>query len=287
MHRRSLAIALGTTLLALPATAQRWRPRADEIQNRVGVFFVDTDGPASDGDKVADLATCAFAHDAAGGDQLAVLYLFDGSGDQTERERFERALFGDDELGIALRCFRCGRIDIAKQPALLARFGKRAPLFVAIDKDGKATDEVSMAGTKPDDGAQMQKAQLQKALMQKLEKAATGAIKPPLATFTKDYGKLVADLEQVLRDKQDAEAKLAKAGTDKPKRAAAEKDQKEAAAAEQKLLDKERELLGKVKLPERPASAQRLGNARPARGGKQAGGASGANGAGGSANGGG
>lgn len=261
MLRSPLVAALAAAWLAAPTTAQRGRPRAEEIVNRVGVFFTDTEAPAVDGDKVADLATCPLAHEAAQADQLTVLYLYDGSQDEVARTRFERELFGDDELGIALRCFRCGRIDLAKTPAMLARFGKQAPLFVAIDEDGKTADPVSMAGNKADRGG----------LRRALDKAAAGALKPPLATFVKDYAKLVGDLEQALRDQQDAEARQGKAGADKAKRSAADHDRATATAAAQKLLDKERELLGKLRLPERPAGAQRLGGWNRGKGGAKAG----------------
>ena len=226
----------------------RGRGRAEEITNRVGAFFTDVPGPATDGDKVADLATVDLVRAATGAGQLSVLYLYDAADDQDVREQFERTLFGGDEVGIELRCFHCGRIDLAKEASLKAKFGKQAPLLVVFDKDGKP-DELSMTGYKAS-ATTLQKA---------LEKAASGVIKPSLAGFAKDDGGMVRDIEQSLGKKKNAQERQAKAGADKAKRAEAEKDLKDAEAEEQKLLEKEKEMLGKVRLPERSDKATRLG----------------------------
>ncbi|HZN42052.1 MAG TPA: hypothetical protein VFD82_24845 [Planctomycetota bacterium] len=265
MNLSPLAVSLGVAvLLALPASAQgggggggRGRQRPEEIINRVGVFFTDVSGPAADGDKVADLATTELVRAAAGAEQLSVLYLHNGNDEKDVREQFERMLFAGDELGIELRCFHCGRIDLAKEPALKTKYGDQAPLFVAFDKKGQAGEIVSMNGYKV----------AANALSKQLEKAAQGVLKPALATFAKDYAGFVRDLEQALNKKKLARERYAKAGSDKIKRAEIEKDLKLAESEEEKILAREKEMLEKMRLPERPATAQRLGGGRGGWGG--------------------
>ncbi|MFY9341038.1 MAG: hypothetical protein WAT39_01020, partial [Planctomycetota bacterium] len=242
----SLLFACAADLL--PAQG-RGRGRAEEINNRVGAFFTDTKGPAPEGDKAGDLAKADMVRAAAGVGQLSVLYLVNGSDDADVRDTFERTVLGGDEIGIMLRCFHCGRVDLKDEPALAAKFGKQAPLFVAFDKDGKAGDIVAMAGYKAQP----------KALETVLVKAAQGTIKPSLTAFAKDYGGLVRDLEQVLNKKKLAKERLAKAGADKEKRADCEKDLAGAEKDEQKLVEQESTMLGRIGLPDRPEGARRLG----------------------------
>lgn len=246
-------LLLGLVAVAVaadPLAAQgRGRGRAEEIQNRVGVFFSDAAAPAAQGDAAIDLAQSDLVRAAAGAGQLAVLYLYDSRDSQDAREQFERALFGGDELGIMLRCFHCGRIDLAGDPALAARHQKQAPLFVVFDQHGKAGEPVSMSGYKASP----------RALEAQLVKAAQGAVKPSLAAFAKEYGGFVRDLEQVVNKKRIAKERLAKAGNDQQKAQEADKDLTAIEKEEKQLLAREQDLLGKRRLPERPAGARRLG----------------------------
>ncbi|MCK5944457.1 MAG: hypothetical protein KAI24_20885 [Planctomycetes bacterium] len=222
----------------------RWR-RPEEVQNRVAVYFQEVAGPATDGDKVADLNTIELVRAAAAADQVTLLYLHDGEADERAVRLFEAMLFradkAGDELGIKLRLFHCGQIDISKSPALQERYGKTAPLFVAFDKAGKELRPVSMRGLKPD----------ARGLEGLLDRAAKGAFKPTLPAFAKKYGKLVAELEKVLNDKAEAEQDQAKAGDDKGKQNQARRELEAAAKAEQKLLDEEQKLLADVRIPAR------------------------------------
>lgn len=251
MHTRQVVPFLVLLLAATTGAAAqgRGRGRAEEITNRIGAFFVDVKGPLPKDDQAGDLAQTELVRAAAALGQPAVLYLVDASEADTVREQFERTLFGDDELGIMLRCFHCGRVDLRAEPLLAEKFRQKAPLFVAFDKDGKAGEIVAMSGYKP----------AAKALEQALATAARGTVKPSLAAFAKDYAGLVRDLEQVLARKQTARERSARAGADKAKKSDAEKDLAAIEKEEQKLLDRERELLGKVALPVRPAGARRLG----------------------------
>jgi hypothetical protein len=243
-----LTVALfASTVLAQGGGRGRGRP--EEITNRVGAFFATATGPRPAGDQAGDLAQADLVRAASGVGQLTLLYLYDSRDDADVREQFERTLFAGDELGISLRCFHCGRIDVEQDAKLKAKFGKQVPLFVAFDKDGKAGEPVSMSGYKPSAAA----------LQKQLEKVAHGALKPALPAFVKEYGGLVRDLEQLLNKKKQAQEKMARAGGDKQKRAEAEQDVKDVDAEVTKLAAKEVELLNRVGLPERAANATRLG----------------------------
>lgn len=273
MRTLSLALSIATLCaFADRALAQRGgRNRPEEIQNRVGAFFTDTKAPAAAGDKPGDLASTDFVRAAAGYGQPAVLYLVDGGDDKDVREQFERTLFGGDEMGIMLRCFHCGRIDLGTDPALRAKYEKQAPLFVVFDKDGKAGEPVVLSGYKAS----------AKSLETQLVKASQGAVKPSLAAFAKEYGGVVRDLEAVLGRKKNANERLAKAGGDKAKKAELEKDLAAIEKEEQALVEREKRVLAKTTLPERPAEAKRLGGRGDWGGGGGGGGGRGGNGGGG------
>ncbi|MAD34618.1 MAG: hypothetical protein CMJ88_12805, partial [Planctomycetes bacterium] len=233
-----------------------WR-RPDEISNRVAVYFKEVAGPETDGEKVADLNTIELVREAAAADQVSVLYLHDGTLEERPVRAFEALLFRSDvkgdELGIKLRLFHCGLIDVSKDPALKQRYGKKTPLFVAFDKSGKELRPVSMSGLKPNPTG----------LEGLLDRASKGAFKPLLPTFAKKYGKLVVDIEKLLKERSEAESDQAKAGNDKAKQNKARRELEAIAKAEQKLLEKEQEMLAEMNFPER--GDKRLGGRRPNR----------------------
>lgn len=265
---------VATCVQSAAAQGGRFRGRPEEITNRVGAFFSEASAPAAEDGKPVDLARCDLVQAASGAGQPSVLYLFDGGDDEDVRQQFERAVLGSDEIGIMLRCFHCGSIDLQKAEALKKQFAKQAPLFVTFDADGKAAETAAMSGYKAS----------AKALEGALQKAAQGAVKPSLAAFAKDYGNLVRDLEQLLSKQKALKERQAKAGADKAKKAEIEKDLAALEKEQQKLLDKERGLFEKVKPVERPASARRLGapNFGGGRGGRNGGGENGGGGGGGS-----
>lgn len=245
-----VAAALAAFTLTQVAAAQRGRfRRPDEVTERVAVYFADTAAPTTDGDKVADLGTAELVRTAAAANQLTVLYLHDGAAPEQVVQQFERELFRDDALGIKLRCFHCGSIDLSKNEALKARYGKEAPLFVAFAADGKAEKEVSMSGYKAN----------AKALEAQLDKAAKGAVKPSLETFAKKYGDLVRELEGLLRKKQQLEAEQARAGGDESKKKKADKELEELQKQQDKLSEQENKLVQPLRLPARATGARRLG----------------------------
>jgi hypothetical protein len=236
---------------------QAWR-RPEEISNRVAVYFQEVAGPETDGEnKVADLDTIELVRAATAAEQVTVLYLHDGGLDERAVRNFETMLFRadakGDELGVKLRMFHCGQIDISKDPALAERYGKKAPLFVAFDKNGKELKGVSMTGLKPDPGA----------LEGLLDRASKGAFKPTLPSFAKKYTKLLQDLETVLEEKAEAEQDQAKAGNDKAKQNKARQQIEATTKAEQKLLEKEQKMLADMRIPAR--GAKKLGGRVPSR----------------------
>jgi uncharacterized membrane protein YgcG len=234
------------------ATAQRGggRERPEEITNRVGVFFTDVKGPMPAGDKAGELANVDMVRAGASAGQPTVLYLLDLGEDTGDvRNQFERTLFAGDDLGILLRCFHCGRIDLKNEPLLGAKYGKQAPLFVVFDKDGKGGEVVSMAGYKAS----------AKALETQLLKASQGLVKPSMPAFVKEYGDVVRELENTLAKKKNAKERYARAGADKAKKAEVDRDLIAIEKDEEKLLEREKDVLGRITLPERSKDAHRLG----------------------------
>lgn len=249
----ALAVLFFATDLAAQRGGERnrWR-RPEEITNRVGVFFTDIEGPLTSGDKVAEFETLEIVRAAMAAKQPTALYLVNHEDDEKVRQQFEWQLFQPDEVGIELRAFHCGRIDLAKNPALAAEYKKKAPLFVVIDANGK-TNEVAMAGYKASTTS----------LKKALESAASG-MKPSLPSFAKKYANLVEDLERLLQKREAAEKAQAKADSDS-KRSKAEKELAKLAKEEKKLLDVEQKLITEARLPERGNDASRVGGRRPRR----------------------
>lgn len=267
------AVLLGT--LADPARAQRGggrNRRPQEIQDRVACRAVDVAFTAPEGEPTPDLAATEFVRSATAAKQCAVLYLFDGSADEATRQQFERALFGNDETGLYLRCFQFGRIDLQRAEDLQTRYRKQAPLFVVFDKSGKLVDEIAMPGWKANASA----------LMKGLEKAGKSAFKPSLKSFVDRMGDLVRDMEQLYGKRTLLEQRIARAGdADKQKQAELQRDLDAIAAELQQIEKKEGELLLEHNVPTQPEGAVRLGGRERGDWGGR-GGAGGAPGGGGS-----
>jgi hypothetical protein len=252
----ALAALLFVTILAGPVVAQRGRGEPEEIQNRTGAFFVDAEAPRVPSGQPIDLAQTEFVRAAVAAGQLSVLYLYDSTDDEEVRGQFERGQFNSQDLGICLRCFHCGRIDVSKDEALKDKFAKQTPMFFVFDEKGKLSGEASMADYRPSIST----------LSRMLEKAAQGVIKPSLDAFSKQYSAIVREIRQVVTKRTVAQEKRTRAKGDDPeskkKRAEAEKELADLVAEEQKLILRENELLAKMKLPERPANAKRIGAPR-------------------------
>lgn len=249
-----LAVVASVFGAAASLTAQRGgRGRSEAIKSRVGSYFVTATLPTVEGEKSDPLAAVAMVREAAAAHQLAVLYLYDPK-DERKHEQFEKTVFNNDEVGVALRCFRCGRIDVSADAQARARYGKQAPLFVVFGSDGKPVGEVPMTGYKA----------VVNPLVAMLARAAT-EVKPSLAEFVSRCRGVVNQLEQLEGKRkllQERRARLDAKGKgqeqDAGKRAELDQDGKALDAEEQKTLADEKELLEQAKVPPRDPSAQRL-----------------------------
>lgn len=234
----------------VPAAAQRGGQQ-DEFKDRYACYFVDTKLPAADGEveSKAWLASVPLVADAKTKGQLAFLYLYDSAADEPKRPAFEQIVFGNQEVGIALRCFRCARIDIAGDTYARAKFGRKLPLFVAFDDKGRQVGETSLPGYKA----------ALRSLVAMLENAADGHVKPTLADFSKTYRDTLRDLRVLSGRKKTLAGRRERA--DDSKRAQMDKEAKELDAEEQRLLDAEKKALEAANVPPRDAEAKVLGAA--------------------------
>jgi hypothetical protein len=219
--------------------------RPEEITNRTAAYFTETDAPATQGEKIAPFDSIDLVRAAAASGQVTVLYLHNSEAEKRVVQQFEAAVFradkSGDELGLKLRMFHCGQIDISKSPAMKTRYEKDVPIFIAFDKTGKELKAVSMSGYKA-------KASALEAL---IDKASAGAYKPSIKTIAKKYGAIVDDLEEALKAKTEAEQDQTKAGNDKSKAKKAEKALAAATKLEEKALKAEEKLLEDLRLPAR------------------------------------
>jgi hypothetical protein len=233
----------------LPAQRGGGKRRPEAVLERVSCYLVDGKLPAGTAanageDRVAAVGAVA---DARTRHELALVYLFDSKVDAEKRAAFEKTMFGNEELGIALRCFQTAHVDIAGDDDAQAKYGRRLPLFLAFDENGKQAGEASLAGYKATVAP----------VMGILEKAAGGHVKPTLAIFVKDYRDVVHDLEaldgkrKVLKDRKDKAA-------DAAKKAEIEKELQASDAEEKQALANEKQLLEHARVPARDAAAKRF-----------------------------
>src|SRR5262249_30253711 len=153
-HRARLSFVGSCVLVALAAElpAQRGggRRRPEAVLERVSCYLVDGKLPAHTAanageDRVAAVGAVA---DARTRHELALVSLFDSKVDAEKRAAFEKTMFGNEELGIALRCFQTARVDIAGDDDAQAKYGRRLPLFLAFDENGKQAGEAALARSK-------------------------------------------------------------------------------------------------------------------------------------------
>ena len=248
-----LPLLLALATLAEPLAAQRGRGRPEAIVERVGCFFTDVPFTApADADAEHPFANMAAVQDAKAKEQPALLYLFDPGSEERKLQQYEQTMFNNDELGISLRCFRCLRLDVTKQPEL-AKYAARAPVHVVFAADGKLVGEVAHTGNK----AQVN------TLVKLLEKAAAGHVKPSLPVFVKSYRDVVRDLEQVEGKRRALQERRNKLETkDAAKRTEMDKDLLELKEEEKPLLEREKQLLEQAKALPRDPEAKRLGERR-------------------------
>ena len=159
---------------------------------------------------------------------------------------FETSLFKNESLSVAIRIFRCLKLDVAKNKVAKDHFGKKIPCFLIFNAKGQRVDEVYLKGYKAKSGT----------LMKGLVKASKGHGKMPLMTFIKKYRSFLNDLDK-LEGKKGVLAKkktrLTKGKKGKKivlppaKKKKLEAEQKRLAQEEKTLLDAEKDLLKAVK----------------------------------------
>ena len=233
----------------LPAQRGGGKRRPEAVLERVSCWLVDGKLPASTAanageDRVAAVGAVA---DARTRHELALVYLFDSKVDAEKRAAFEKTMFGNEELGIALRCFQTARVDIAGDDDAQGKYGRRLPLFLAFDENGKQAGEASLAGYKTAVAP----------VMGILEKAAGGHVKPTLAIFVSGYRGVVHDIEALDGKRKVLNDRKGKAA-DAAKKAEIEKELQAADAEEKQVLAEEKKLLDGAKVPARDAAAKRF-----------------------------
>jgi hypothetical protein len=233
---------------SVAATAAAQRGGNDAIANRSGSWFVTVElpKPEAEGGKIG-LEACSVVKDAVEKESLSFLYLVDPAKNPVKHGQFEQVIFGHAEIGAALRAFRCGRIDLAKDAVAKAEYGEQAPLFVAFDAKGKRVGDVSMRDYRAKATP----------IVRLLERAAAGHGKIPLASFVSKYRELLTDLQ--VHDGRKSVLDNRRARLDGRKQAEVDKEAAELERAEQELLEREKKLLELARIPERDPKAQRLG----------------------------
>jgi len=176
--------------------------------------------------------------DAAKKGWLTLLYIY-SSADGSKVLKFENALFRDEKLAVAIKPFRCLKMDVAENAAAQSMFGKKAPRFIAFNDKGKRSGQVVLSGYKTATGA----------LLKILVKAAKGHGKVPLMSFVKKYRSFLNDLDQLESKKKilaDKKARLVDSSS-KGKKKKLQEAEAGIARMEKALLDAEKKLLESVK----------------------------------------
>lgn len=242
-------LVLAVAVSAVDVAAQRDGP-SEEITSRLGAYFVDVKLPQADtiGGKIALEAT-TLVEAAVKDKQLAFLYIYDPAQLPEKHAQFEQVIFGHAEINTGLRCFLCGRVNLAENPHAKAEFGEKTPLFIAFNEDGKQVGEVSIANYRakasPIIGLQRQ--------------AHAGHGKMSLENFVIGYRKFLRDYAIYEGRKSVLEQKRTRLQQKSPVPAAklkeVENEEKELEVELEKLLVAEKQMLGLANVPTRDPKA--------------------------------
>ncbi len=238
------------------APAQRGRGPSEEIKRRSGAFFVEVELPEPDGAGAIALEKTALVQSSVRDGHLSLIYLFGPNPRGAKHEQFEQTLFNHAEIGTALRCFRCGWVDISGNEAAYQQFGAKIPMFVAFDAKGKRAGEVAMhdyrAKATP--------------VVKLLERAARKHAGLSLNKFVTRYRKFLKDYQvyegRVRTLEQKRQRLLKKSSPPEAKLAEVDKDAAKLDRSKEKLLDEEKKLLEAAKVPPRDPKAERRGERR-------------------------
>lgn len=126
------------------------RARTASVARILQIRWEDRDLPTREredyGDEVLPLSALATQH--AGGivfegeaanRKPVLVYLYSASADLEKTEKLENRMFGDDDLAMASRFFRCVRVDAdaIRSESLRREYAPRLPAFYLLDPDGK------------------------------------------------------------------------------------------------------------------------------------------------------
>jgi len=118
--------------------------------------------------------------------QLTLIYITNTK-DGKKVDTFEKAVFKNEPIGIALKLFRCIKIDVARDRHVKSIYGDKVPQFIGYDAKGVKVDEVHMRDykckTEP--------------LMKLLVKTSKGHGKLPLKAFVKKYRGFLNELDRL------------------------------------------------------------------------------------------
>jgi hypothetical protein len=118
--------------------------------------------------------------------QLTLIYITN-SKDGRKVQTFEKAIFKNEPIGIALKLFRCLKIDLARDKHAKGIYGDKVPQFIAFDAKGERVDEVYMRDYKCKTDP----------LMRLLVKTSKGHGKLPLKSFVKKYRGFLNELDRL------------------------------------------------------------------------------------------
>lgn len=233
------------------------RGPSEAILSRSGAYFSEASLPSPAAGKAAgkadvNLAETPFVKQAIAKKRLSLLYLYDPRTNERKHQNLELVVFGNPSVRIALRYFKCARIDLTKDPAAKSFDLRKAPIFVAFDETGKHVGELAMPGYRASP----------KKLIGLLTKAASGYAKESVSKFVKDYRKFLNELQRIEGKQRTLDQKrqrlTKKSGNDK-KLAKVDKEVATLEKEQQKLFESEKKLLERAKIPEHDPNATRLG----------------------------
>ena len=152
-------------------------------------------------------------------------------------KNFETALFKNENLAVAMKVYRCLKLDIARNDVSKQHFGNNVPRFIAFNAKGQRVDEVVLKGYKSKSTP----------LMKVLVSAARGHGKMPLGTFVKKYRSFLNDLDKLEARKVALSQKKSRAGKHKGKLKKLASEEQDLTRDDRALLAREKKLLESVK----------------------------------------
>ena len=209
---------------------------------------------------------------------MTLVYIKNSKDGAAKVAKFEKAVLQKEEIGIALKLFRCLGIDVAKDKVAKGIYGPRVPLFIAYDAKGQCVDEVQLKDYKCKADP----------LMSLLVKASKGHGDLPLKSFVKKYRGFLNEIDQIegkrsVLTQKKARIRGVKPGAPPPpagkpqkplskkaqkKLAKVEKEEQTLAKKEDALTKKERKLLADAKAYDQgPPDKKKIEDAKKKSGG--------------------